>query len=312
MKFSTVSLFRPRRTALVLALAAGLLAGAAPAGRADEITRRVQEELRKRNLYFGDVDGRGSTQLAAALHRYQERKGFTSTGEADPDTLYSLNVLRPGELPPARPGPAPDTRAQNSPPDAAITPSIPGPLRTFVWPDVTVLRSDAARPAPPPADAEAAAARAEAALAMTSPTGTPAPPPAATGMLHRPTVEQVRDYLARYLQAGERNDPAAELLFYSDRVAYYDEGSVDHAYIARDVGRYDRRWPERRFTLLDPVELSASPDGDPDKFVVNFRYTFNVKNSRYSVGGKTDNVWTVSGHEPDGWKIVSMKEQRVR
>ena len=271
--------------------------------------------MRKRNLFFGDVDGRASAQLAAALHRYQERKGFASTGEADPDTLYSLNVLRPGELPPPRPGPATAARAENSPPDVpaiatTTAPPTPGPLRTVVWPDVTVLRSDTARPAPP-TNAGAAAAEADAEGALVPPAPTPAPPPAATGMIHRPSAEQVRDYVARYLAAGEKNDSTDEMDFYGDHVAYYDDGRVDHAYILRDVGRYDHRWPERRFTLLDPVELAPSPDGDPDKFVVNFRFGFNVKNPRYTVNGKADSVWTVSGHDPGGWKIISMKEQRV-
>ena len=178
------------------------------------------------------------------------------------------------------------------------------------WPDVTVLRSDEARSSPSPGEIDAAIARAETALAV--PSVTPAPPPAAAGVLRRPTVEQVRDFLTRYLQAGQNNDAETEMHFYGERVAYYDEGVVDHPYISRDVARYDHRWPERRFTLLDPVTVSDSPDGDPDKFVVNFRYGFNVKNARYTVGGKTDNTWTITGHDPDSWKIVSMKEQRVR
>ncbi len=277
-----------------------ILTAGCPA-RADEVTRRLQEELRKRNLYFGDVDGRGSSQLAAALHRYQERKGFSSTGEADADTLYSLNIPRPAEVPP---------RLATAAPSPVAPPPLDARDGGPTWPDVTVLRSDAARPAPPPGDAEAAAARAETALA--APTATPAPPPAAAGVLRRPSVGQVRDFLTRYLQAGQNNDSEGEMQFYGDRVAYYDEGVVDHAYIARDVTRYDHRWPERRFELLEPVTVADSPDGDPDKFVVNFRYGFNVKNARYAVGGKTENVWTVSSHDPGGWKIVSMKEQRVR
>ncbi len=32
---------------------------------ADEITRRAEEELRKRNLYFGDVDGQMNSELKA-------------------------------------------------------------------------------------------------------------------------------------------------------------------------------------------------------------------------------------------------------
>ena len=60
--------------------------------RADETTRQVQEELRKRNLYFGDIDGRESPALSAALKQYQERKGFAITGEVDPDTIRSMAI----------------------------------------------------------------------------------------------------------------------------------------------------------------------------------------------------------------------------
>ena len=278
-----------------LVVVAAFVLGMSSSAHADETTRRIQEELRKRNLFFGDVDGRTSAQLAAALHRYQERKGFPSTGEADADTLYSLNIPPSGDPPP------PLHPTVNSP-----LPTTPPPLEARdggpTWPDITVLRSDEARSSPAPGNTEAVATS----------TATPAPPPAAAGPLRRPTVEQARDFLTRYLQAGQDNDSGAEMGFYGERVAYYDEGTVDHTYISRDVTRYDHRWPERRFALLDPVTITASPDGDPEKFVVNFRYGFNVKSSRYAVNGKADNVWTVSTHEPGGWKIVSMKEQRVR
>ena len=46
--------------------------------RADETVRQVQEELRKRNLYFGNIDGQESPELAGALKRYQKRKGLRS------------------------------------------------------------------------------------------------------------------------------------------------------------------------------------------------------------------------------------------
>jgi peptidoglycan hydrolase-like protein with peptidoglycan-binding domain len=63
---------------------------------ADEETRQVQEELRKRHLYFRDIDGRPSPEYSLALKRYQQRKGFPQTGRADEFTLYSLGI---GELP---------------------------------------------------------------------------------------------------------------------------------------------------------------------------------------------------------------------
>jgi hypothetical protein len=68
-----------------------LIATAAPL-RADETTRHVQEELRKRNLYFGDFDGQSTPELIGALKRYQKRKGFAVTGAVDADTAASLHV----------------------------------------------------------------------------------------------------------------------------------------------------------------------------------------------------------------------------
>ena len=102
---------------------------------ADEETRQVQEELRKRHLFFRDIDGLTSPEYATALRRYQQRKGFVQTGMADEVTLYSLGIGEPpspaegaGDLPnlpvlksdaaiseprPAQPPPVP-TKAQNA------------------------------------------------------------------------------------------------------------------------------------------------------------------------------------------------------
>ena len=60
--------------------------------QADEKVRQVQEELRKRNLYFGNIDGQESPELAGALKRYQKRKGFAVTGSVNEETATSLHV----------------------------------------------------------------------------------------------------------------------------------------------------------------------------------------------------------------------------
>ena len=225
----------------------GLLLCAAPPSRADETIRQVQEELRKRNLFYGDIDGRATPEVAAALRRYQERKGFEPSGEPDDTTLRSLNLL------PALPLTAEERAATGSQPHGA-TPVLQ-------WPDIVVLRSDAARrnPAPPattPAD-DAPAVDASPALTRASATPLPAPPsPASVAARKRPTPEEVRAYIASYLQAGQSNDAPAELAFYADHVDYFNEGVVDRRFIENDVARYDRRWPQRRFTLLDPLTVS--------------------------------------------------------
>ena len=68
---------------------------AASAAQADEQTRQVQEELRKRHLFFRDIDGKPSLEYAIALKRYQARQGFAVSGIADEMTLYSLGIGEP-------------------------------------------------------------------------------------------------------------------------------------------------------------------------------------------------------------------------
>src|SRR6187401_2918344 len=76
-----------------------LFLAAAPA---EEQTRATQEELRRRNIYFGDIDGRTTPEFSEAVKRYQRKKGLTDSGQADRETLRSLGLAtrEPGEAPP--------------------------------------------------------------------------------------------------------------------------------------------------------------------------------------------------------------------
>ena len=76
----------------LLACLCALLISVPASVRADETLRQVQEELRKRNLYFGNFDGETTPELIGALKRYQKRKGFAVTGIVDADTAASLHI----------------------------------------------------------------------------------------------------------------------------------------------------------------------------------------------------------------------------
>lgn len=65
--------------------------------QADEQVRRLQEELRKRHLFYGNPDGEFTPALATALSGYQAKKGFPVTGLLDPETCASLGIIN---LPP--------------------------------------------------------------------------------------------------------------------------------------------------------------------------------------------------------------------
>src|SRR3954469_21137895 len=96
---------------------------------ADEQTRQVQEELRKRHLFFRDIDGRPSLEYALAIKRYQQRMGFAQSGVADENTLYSLGI---GEAAPPAEGTTnlPDVPVLKSDASVPETKSAPAPVPT--------------------------------------------------------------------------------------------------------------------------------------------------------------------------------------
>src|SRR2546430_17542737 len=73
---------------------------------ADDNVRAVQEKLRDDGFYLGEIDGAYSSQLAAALTRYQVRKGLAGIREADIDSGKRVGAEQAGattaDAPPQR------------------------------------------------------------------------------------------------------------------------------------------------------------------------------------------------------------------
>ena len=240
--------------------------------RADEQIRQVQEELRKRNLYFGDIDGQARPELNNAVRRYQARKGFAVTGTINEETAVSLNV-----------------RSRN------VT-------QTTALPDVPVLRSDAARQLPPE---QRIALEKEAEL---NPDSAPTPAPPAEAPPPENTSERIKSLIQQYLTDAETNDIAAQTKYFDYPVAYFDHGAVDANFVHKDVTNYVKRWTQRKYVLLDPVSSVTKPDGEID---VQFPITFQVKNQKHSAAGRTMNYWKMRP-DGDDLKIVAIREQRLR
>jgi peptidoglycan hydrolase-like protein with peptidoglycan-binding domain len=75
---------------VLLAVAASIaVAGSVWAN--DEV-RGVQEKLRDGGFYSGEIDGAYSSDLSAALTRYQIRNGLPITGQLDADTSKALGT----------------------------------------------------------------------------------------------------------------------------------------------------------------------------------------------------------------------------
>lgn len=284
--------------------------------RADDVTRSVQEELRKRNLYFGDVDGSRTPQLAAALRRYQGRKGFSATGDADETTLRSLSLRAPEPLGFAPPAAAVSVTNPNFAAPNDVSPSAgntPGTLEdgsVTRWPNTTVLRSDRGRANPPTSILFNALNNLSPGTAdATSPPGRFTAIPSSSSLATQyPTSGDVRAFVLRYLRAGQANDPDAEMKFYGDQVKYFDSGTVDRSFIARDVRLYDNKWPQRSFSVVGPITVVADAN-DINHTLVRFRYRFTNRNRRLVVGGEVNTLYTLEGSGPDSLRIIALSEQ---
>ena len=255
-------------------MGAAVLAIWLPYVRADEPTRRAQEELRKRNLYFGDVDGKMKPELVDALKRYQGRKGFDVTGQLDEATANSLDISLGNS----------NGGAQS-------------------WPDVPVLKSDAARGLSP---AQQSALQTNTNVSSEpSPTPPPMTPRATTASL---SAEEVTQLVQNYLRDAATDNVDLQVGYYAFPVDYFDHGRVDRHFVVRDTRNYVKRWPQRKYMLTEPVKVLSS--GQPAETQLEFTIAFEVRNKNHAVRGKTRNFWTLRP-EAGNLRIVALNEQRL-
>jgi hypothetical protein len=256
-----------------------LLIAASGTVQADETVRQVQEELRKRNLYFGNIDGQESPELAGALKRYQKRKGFAVTGSVNEETATSLHI-----------------QAATVASDIAL-------------PDVPVLKSDTASALP---ESQRLALQRE---AEEKPDLVPNPPPPAEspGPGQDLNPEQVTKLVQDYLRDGETQDIAAQVKYFAFPVQYFDHGSQSEKFVARDTRKYVERWPERKYSLTEPVSFFASDsEGETNiEFTISFELQNKARKNKNRAVGRTKNWWTVRA-EGGELKIVAIREQRLR
>jgi peptidoglycan hydrolase-like protein with peptidoglycan-binding domain len=85
--------------------------------RGDELTKKVQTELKSQGFFYTDVNGVNGPETAAAIKRYQIRNGLEVTGTLSKETLEALGVQGDGSAAPApAPGAAPLERETPPPP----------------------------------------------------------------------------------------------------------------------------------------------------------------------------------------------------
>jgi peptidoglycan hydrolase-like protein with peptidoglycan-binding domain len=293
---------------------------------ADDNVRAVQEKLRDGGFYSGEIDGAYSSQLAAALTRFQVRKGLPVTGQLDVETGNALDAKPAVTKDTAAPEQSSETwrrlrkreqqttstvaRERSSPHTDRSVPEVgpaqSGPVATSVTAEPAAQSAGSPVPAVPisgvkPAPAQPATAR------TSADTTEPASAPPATTSADEFSTERLRDYIGAFVLAGLDPHVGSEADFFADRVKYYDQGVIDREQIRNDLQDYAAHWPQRRFWFVGNIKIEPQ---HRKRVRVTFPLRYELRNGATSSSG-TINKTLVLEPAGDDLQIVEVNETQA-
>jgi len=119
--------------------------------------------------------------------------------------------------------------------------------------------------------------------------------------------ERVSKFVQDYLHAGEGKYITPQLRVFAFPVDYFGRGAVNSQFVRSDVRRYMRRWPVRRYTLLEPVKVTMA---SAETAVADFKIGFNVRGGKRRAGGET-NIRITLREIKGQLKIIAIEEQHA-
>jgi len=283
-----------RNRIALFAIAIGLALAASVC--ADDNVRAVQTKLRDGGFYLGEIDGAYSNQLSAALSRYQIRNGLPITGHLDVDTAKALG---------AKPAVAAST-TDDSAPTSETWERLRKSDKEFL---ARMERSAKSSPSSNVSGNEPAAATTPATSSESAKPASAPPAAASDGISSSPdfSTERLRDYVGAFVLAGLDAKVGAEAAFFSDRVQYYDSGTMDRDRIREDLKRYDERWPKRRFWLAGDIAVEPQSGS---RVRVRFPLKYDLRNGAKHSSGKV-NKTLVLERAGDDLQIVAVNERKI-
>jgi peptidoglycan hydrolase-like protein with peptidoglycan-binding domain len=276
---------------------------------ADDNVRDVQMKLRDGGFYSGEIDGAYSSQLDAALTRYQIRNGLPITGQLDVETSKALGAkpavtttaadsaqssetwrqLRKGEQQTL----AKTNARETSPPADRSKPEVASRQSSPAAPGTARIQSET-QPVGAPLPENATAAQA---LAATSNSSSP----------QNISTDRLRDYVGAFVLAGLDPRVGAEADFFADRVGYYDQGVLGRDKVREDLQQYAARWPKRRFWFAG--DMTVEPQ-EGNRVRVTFPIRYELRNGAKHSSGKIDKTLVLE-LVGDDLQIVAVNERKA-
>jgi peptidoglycan hydrolase-like protein with peptidoglycan-binding domain len=298
---------------------------------ADDNVRAVQEKLRDGGFYSGEIDGAYSSQLAAALTRFQIRKGLPVTGQLDVETGNALDAKPAVAKNTAAPEQSSetwrrlrrrgqetstDTRERSSPHTDRLDPEV-GPAQSGPVASSMTSESAAQSAGSPSLGAPISGAKPASGILVTTRTSADttepasAPPATVSNIASSGgdefSTERLRDYVGAFVLAGLDPHVGSEADFFADRVKYYDQGVIDRERIRNDLQDYAAHWPERRFWFVGNIKIESP---HRKRVRVTFPLRYELRNGATSSSG-TINKTLVLESAGDDLQIVEVNETKA-
>lgn len=118
---------------------------------------------------------------------------------------------------------------------------------------------------------------------------------------------RVRSFLDRFVDPDKSPQEMASL--FTDDVEFYDQGRVGRDAIARDVARYARHWPQRRYAVDDVQYIVYDPL--TDRAFVAYRINYEVASSARRARGQAEYGAVLTDLE-QAPKVAWIKERLTR
>jgi len=285
----------------VLAFAVAVTLSVVASVSADDNVREVQEKLRDGGFDFGESDGAYSSQLSAALTRYQIRNGLPITGQLDVDTSQALGAKPAVTTTPADSAQGSDTWRRLRKGERQTIATTTARERSSARTTETPGSGTGTLPQKSP--------HGTALIASESTEPASAPPATAPETSSPANVrrERLRDYVGAFVLAGLDPHVGAEADFFADRVHYYDQGVMSREKIREDLKRYAEHWPERRFWLAGDIKVESE---NGNRVRVTFPLRYELRNASKASSGKVDKMLVLE-RAGDDLEIVAVNEHKA-
>jgi hypothetical protein len=146
-------------------------------------------------------------------------------------------------------------------------------------------------------------------ITPSSPTAAPSVSPAAQSV--QPWQERISDFVKQFVAVNQLQDANATVGFYSPSVDYFGSRGKDHAFILRDIQKYNTLWPARRDIVDGDIHVEEKvPD---QQYRANYNVILYAENPKTTDWTRGQIAATLDVNIIDGLpKIVAINQKKLQ